>query len=424
MKNRKTEGLGFLSVVAVGIGGMIGGGIFAVLGLAVELAGGATPIAFIFAGIIALITSYSYAKLSVTFPSQGGTVTFLNRAFGTGIFTGGLNIMLWLSYVIMLSLYAYAFGSYASTFFPSHPIYKHMMISVAIALFMFLNLLGSRAVGESEELIVAFKVGILLFFIGVGFWSINSERLLTNWAPPLKLIAGGMIIFLAYEGFELIANTAGDVHDVKKLPLAYYTAVGFVILIYVLVATVTVGNLPLNQIISARDYALAEAAKPFLGEAGFLLIVIAALLSTSSAINATLYGAARVSYIIAKEGELPEVLERKVWNRPAEGLLITGFAALITANTLNLSGISTAGSAGFLLIFAAVNAANLKLHVKTSSNRVVPMIGIITCCTALAVLLTESKSLEGVTTFIFILTASFLIEYAYRKVSGREIVCR
>jgi amino acid transporter len=112
----KTEKIGYWSVVSIGIGGMVGGGIFAVLGLAVLLAHGGTPIAFLIAGIVSLVTSYSYAKLSVRFPSEGGTVVFLDRAFGVDLFTGSMNSLLWLSYVVMLALYAYAFGSYGATF--------------------------------------------------------------------------------------------------------------------------------------------------------------------------------------------------------------------------------------------------------------------------------------------------------------------
>ena len=104
--------------MAVGIGGMVGGGIFAVLGLSVQLAQGGAPIAFAIAGIVALLTNYAYVKLSIAFPSRGGTVTFLNQAFGKGIFTGGMNVLLWLSYIVMLSLYASAFGSYGAVFFP------------------------------------------------------------------------------------------------------------------------------------------------------------------------------------------------------------------------------------------------------------------------------------------------------------------
>lgn len=133
------------------------------------------------------------------------------------------------------------------------------------------------------------------------------------WASPLSLVAGGMIIFLAYEGFELMANTAEDVDNVDRtLPRAYYVAVIFVIVLYVLVAGVTVGSLPVDKIVSAKDYALAEAAKPFMGQFGFTLIVIAAMLSTASAINATIYGTARISYTVAKAGELPATLEKSL----------------------------------------------------------------------------------------------------------------
>ena len=163
----------------------------------------------------------------------------------------------------------------------------------------------------------------------------------------MQLVAGGMIIFLAYEGFELIANTAENVRNPRQtLPRAYFSAVGFVICLYVLISLVTVGNLSVDSIVAAEDYALAEAARPFLGTIGFTMIAAAALLSTGSAINATLYGTARVSYVIAKEGELPEGLEKEVWKRPIEGLLITSGLTLMVANLFDLSRISTMGSSG------------------------------------------------------------------------------
>jgi len=138
--------IGLLSAVSIGIGGMVGGGIFAVLGLAVQLAAGGTYVAFAIAGIVAVLTSYSYARLSVAYPSQGGTVEFLNQAFGTGILTGALNILLWFNYIITLSLYAYAFGSYGATFFSAElqPLMKHVLISGVIVVFTALNVLGSR----------------------------------------------------------------------------------------------------------------------------------------------------------------------------------------------------------------------------------------------------------------------------------------
>jgi amino acid transporter len=425
MKNDKS--MGYWSVVAIGIGGMVGGGIFAVLGLAVQLARGGTPLAFALAGMVALITSYSYARLSVTYPSQGGTVEFLNQAFGPGVFTGGLNVLLWLSYVVMLSLYAYAFGSYGASFFPpsTQLIWKHIFISGVVILLTALNIVGSRAVGKSEELIVGFKVAILLLFIGAGLWSVKVQQLApATWTSPIQLLAGGMIIFLAYEGFELIANTAGDVRNpIKTLPRAYYSAVGFVILLYILVSTVTVGNLPLPKIIEAKDYALAVAARPFLGGVGFIFIAIAALMSTGSAINATFYGASRISYIIAKDGELPGMLERKIWNRPIEGLLITAGLTLLIANLFDLSSISMMGSAGFLLIFAAVNAAHVRLCAKTKSHGWLAILGVAVCLSAFGILIWQRATTAPQELWLLgvMLVAAFTIEMSYRALTGREI---
>jgi amino acid transporter len=419
--------IGYWSVVAIGIGGMVGGGIFAVLGLAVELARGGTPIAFAIAGVVAMFTAYSYARLSATYISRGGTVGFLNRAFGTGIFSGGLNILLWLSYVIMLSLYAYAFGSYGASFFPeaSQLIWKHVLISAAVILFTCLNILGAKAVARSENYIVAFKILILLVFLVVGLFSINMQQLQPDtWTGTLELIAGGMIIFVAYEGFELIANTAGNVRNPKKiLPLAYYTAVGFVIILYVLIAAVTVGNLPVKDIITAQDYALAAAAKPFLGSIGFTMIAVAALLSTGSAINATLYGSARISYVIAKDGELPAQLEQKIWKKPIEGLLITSVLTLLVANLFDLSSISTMGSSGFLLIFAVVNIANARLATHTHSKKWLSICGAVLCLGAFVMLVVQRamKAPEELIVLAGMLVLAFAIEIIYRRVTGRTI---
>lgn len=423
MKNEKS--IGYWSAVSIGIGGMVGGGIFAVLGLAVNFSHGGAPIAFAIAGLVALVTAYSYSKLSVTFPSSGGTVEFLNQGLGTGILTGGLNILLWISYVVMLSLYSSAFGSYGATFFPQSDqiFWKHSLTSIVIVSFTLLNFLNAKMVGKSEEGIVLFKIIILVVFVVIGFWSINFENLApSTWNPPISLMAGGMIIFLAYEGFELIATTAGDVKNPKKiLPKAFYTCVLFVIGLYVMVSIVTVGNLSLDKIAESRDFALAESAKPFLGQVGFIAIAIAALLSTSSAINATLYGASKISYIIAKTGELPHNFERKIWNKPLEGLIITSLLTLVISNLFDLSSIAVIGSSGFLLIFAAVNFTNFRLHKKTFSKKWISMIGLIGCISALGVLVwqTTITSPENIWIFVIMVGVAFAIEVAYRKISKR-----
>lgn len=427
MANSDKDKIGYLELVSIGIGGMVGGGIFAVLGLSVQLSHGGAPIAFAIAGVVAILTAYSYARLSAYLPSQGGTVTFLDKAFGPGLFTGSINVLLWLSYIVMLSLYSYAFGSYGASFFhgPAQVIWKHIFISASIVIITGLNMLSAEVIGKAESYIVALKLAILILFIALGLKGIDMERISPgSWSPPLELIAGGMIIFLAYEGFELIANAAADTKNPKKtLPRAFYTSVVFVIILYILVAAVATGNLPVDKIVAAQDYALAEAARPFLGQFGFTLIAIAALFSTASAINATFYGSSRLSYTIAKDGELPEGLEKNVWNEPIEGLLITSGATLLIANLFNLSSISTMGSAGFLIIFAAVNAANIRLSKDTKSKAWISAVGMIACLLALGALFWQTAKTNPMRILVLgiMLAIAFGIEAAYRYVKKREI---
>ena len=418
--------MGFWAVVAIGVGGMVGGGIFAVLGLSVQLTGGGAPVAFLVGGAVALLTAYSYARLSVAYPSRGGTVEFLNRAFGRNLATGALNVLLWISYIVMLSLYSYAFGEYGAGLVGAEgdPLVKHLLLSASIVGLTAVNAVGATVVGEAEEWIVGIKIAILVGFAALGFMTVTPSSLAPQtWSAPLPLVAGGMLVFLAYEGFELIANTAGDVpNGAKMLPRAYFTAVGFVVVLYVAVAAATVGNLSVDQIVAARDYALAAAARPVLGQAGFTLIAVAAVLSTASAINATLYGAARVSYVVAKEGELPKLFERKVWKRPIEGLLITAGATLVIANLFDLSSIATLGSAGFLLIFAAVNAANARCAKDTHARAWIAWLGAAVCLIALGALIWETARQDPVrlTALLAMAALSLAAELAYRRFGPRS----
>lgn len=410
--------------ISIGIGGMVGGGIFAVLGLAVSIAKGATPIAFLIAGLIAFLTSYSYAKLSITYPDRGGTVKFMNIGFGIGVFSGGLNNLLWISYIIMLSLYASAFGSYAPNLFSitGESIDTHIFISFIILLATGINYYSIRVVGKIESYAVVIKLLILLAFVGVGIYGLmGNENLhqlaVSNWETPIKVLTGGMVIFVAYEGFELIANAAPDIENPKKnIPRSYFISVLFVIALYIVIAVITIGSLPFGDIAEAQDYVLAEAAKPILGKVGFTIITVAALISTFSAINASLYGGSRVSYELAEDDELPHELTKTLWNQPI-GLAITAFLTLIIANTLNLESISMAGSVGFLLIFAMVNYVAFKKSAEINGNKGITLLATILCLVALIVLIVQQaeSNLKGVLIAVGIVLGSFLIEFVYKK---------
>ncbi len=420
--------LGFWSAVSIGVGGMIGAGIFSILGPAVEISGPMVLVAFLIAGIVALINAYNYSRLSAAFPSAGGAVEFLIRGLGDNIATGGLNILLWAGYIIAMSLYVRAFAAYSAALFPALSGSQHAIMIGVMMFFTFLNFKGSKTVGRSELAIVSVKLALLLFFGVIGLFFIKPELLAPGEnASSLNIVFASAFVFLAYEGFGLIANTAEDIRDPKKnLSRAFYTSILIVAAVYLLVSASVVGNLPPEEVKKASDYALAEAAKPFLGSIGFALMSLAALFSTSSAINATLYGGANVSYILAKYGELPRNFERRLWRRGTEGLVITSLLVLLLALFLDLSSIAVIGSASFLIIYAGVGTAHYISRKRTGGNGSVILASIIADVLLFAFLVAYlgiSRPWVAVLV-ILVIFLSMVMEGVYRALSGRRMTPR
>jgi amino acid transporter len=422
--------IGLWSAVSIGVGGMIGAGIFSILGVAGQIAGNAVYLAFVIAGGIALFSTYSYAKLGARFPSAGGPVEFLVRGLGDGVLSGGINVLLWLGYVFALSLYARAFGSYASTFLGPHAsgIWVNVLGTGVVVLFTGLNFAGSRAVGRSELFIVATKVAILVLFAAVGLFFVKGELLsVARWPRPGNLLYASAVVFLAYEGFGLVTNAAEDMPDPRRtLPRALYLSVFISAFIYVAVSLAVIGNLPVARIIAAKDYALAEAARPFLGAVGFRLVSVAALFSTASAINATLYGGANVSYQVARDGQLPMFFDRMVWRKGVEGLVITSALVILCSNLLDLGGIAMLGSAAFLLVYCAVSIAHLRLWRETGARRWIVWCAIACCSGAFIVLAYYEAGHEPLTLAILagVVAFSFLFEWGYRRSTRRRLATR
>jgi len=416
--------IGTFSALSIGIGGMVGGGIFAVTGLTVELTKGSAPLAFVIAGIVALLTSYSYWKLSLYLPNNGGSVYFINKAFGSGVLTGSINNLLVLSYIILISIYAYAFGAYGARLFPAewYPWLKHVLISFVLILLALINYFSADLVIKSENSLNLIKMILLLVFLVVGFITpIKWEQMdTTNWVEPIAMISGAMIIFLNYEGFELIANASSNIKNPKKaLPIAYIGGVLIAICLYVLIVMVVVGHLSFSEIAKNSEHVLSEAAIQFMGKPGLIIISIAALLATSSAINATYYGSGRLTYSIAKSGELPSILEKTIHNQPVYGMIVFAVLSLFVANFIPLSAIATMGSAGFLLVFMIVNIANFKLYKKTHSSRIISFLAALACSIAFGALIYSTMKNASTRWEIIILlvmiAGSYLIEIGYRK---------
>lgn len=413
-KSSAARSIGLLGAIAIGIGGMVGGGIFAVLGVAATDAGGATPIAFLIGGAVSLLTAISYSKLSVTYPSAGGTVAFVDRVFGINELTGSLNVVLWAGYVATTALYASAFGHYAATLFvgdatPS-PLLLRGLIFAAVLGPWLVNLTNAGLVARTEGLIVGIKLVILGVVIAAGIPAVSSEALApSSWPSPLAVVAAGMLIFVAYEGFELIANASADVKNPHRtLPRAFLISVVTVIILYVLVSIVVVGSLSPAEIAKTADFALAQAASATLGSIGFTLVAIAAVLATLSAINATLYGSARLSYMIATEGELPDRFERLRWKEPI-GLHVTAGAGLAIAVALPLTSISAVASAIFLAVFTVVNLAAFRVGKRAGVRRPVAMAGAIGCAGSVVVLVMRSATTDAAALVMLVGLLSFAL---------------
>ncbi len=421
----KSSKINLIQAISIGVGGMVGGGIFAVLGLSVDLAGGGVLVSFLVAGIIAAITAYSYAKWSVAYPDSGGTVRFLNEGFGNGLLSGGLGNTLWVSYIIMLALYASAFGAYGSSLIHitgDKSLDAHILLSAILVISTAINYYSITVVGKVESIAVIVKLLILISFVVVGFFGLSdnpnfAQLDVSSWESPIALIAAGMIIFVAYEGFELIANSSPDISNPKRnIPLAFGISVVFVILLYLAIAAVTVGSVAFEDISAAQDYALAVAAKPKFGEVGFVVIGIAAMISTFSAINATILGGSRVNYEVAEDDELPSEFTRFVWGKPV-GLAVISVAALVLANTVDLESISSSGSMGFLIIFGMVNVAAFRKSKEIGSNKLLSLIGGLLCFIAFAILVNQQAQTNalGVGIALAIIALCFIGEFLFRK---------
>ena len=397
MKNKHSatnnEKLTLKEVIAMGIGGMVGGGIFSVLGLAITQAGHAAPFAFALGGCIALLTGLSYARLGLVFQSSGGSFTFLEHAFSSPNIAAMGGWLLLVGYVSTMALYAYTFGVYGSAMLGndgSNLVMHHLLESLILLTFLGVNLYGIKASGTSELLIVTVKMIILFLFALIGLFYVKGDHLLPVFNQGYSgVIMGAALIFVAYEGFELIPNAINEMEDPQRnLKPAIVWSIAITILVYVLVSLVAVGNLLPKEIIQYKEYALAVAAKPFLGQAGFLLIGLAALFSTASAINATLFGTARLGMVMATDKALPSAFgfRRKQNNIPWVSLIVITGVTIIFVNLSNLTIISSFASSTFLLLFALINLSACRLRQKIGGKVWLPISGLLLSLASWAVL--------------------------------------
>ncbi len=414
----------------MGVGGMVGGGIFSVLGISIGLAGHAAPLAFALGGMLALMTGWSYARLGLCFRSDGGSFTYLEHAFQHPNIAGLGGWLLIAGYIGTLSLYAYTFGAYGTALLGGQAhglLVHHFLESLILLLFLGINLYGAQVAGETEDMVVLVKVVILLGFAAIGLILADPSRLIPFFNQGgTGLFMGAALIFVAYEGFELIPNAVNESRNPRRdMPRAIMISIIVTALIYIVVSLVAVTNLSPDDINEYKEYALAVAAKPFLGKAGFVLIGMGAVLSTASAINATMFGTARLGSIMAKEHALPCAFAHRVRTTavPWVSLIVLTVITLAFVNLANLTMISSFASATFLLIFASVNLAAFRLRKKAGLHPLMPLLGLAGCLISWAVLIAYLWRYDG-NSLKWMLVAYLAISAAEFLFSERRLFIR
>lgn len=355
-----------IGAAAMGVGSMVGAGIFALLGQAGAIAGNATYISFLIGGLVALSSGYSYAKLGVKFPSSGGVMEFLLQGFGKGTFASTFSILFICSGIITMGMVSKTFGTYAASMVGNEHLVP-VFTSGIIILFVALNFIGSEMVSKAETLIVIVKLVILASFTCAGMFYVNWEHFNPANFPSSSTVLGSLAItYFAYTGFAVITNTAGSMSNPsKQLPRAIYLAIGFTIILYIGLTLVTFGNLSVSDVIKYKETALAEAAKPIFGSLGFVIISFAALLSTSSSLNANLFSNFQMANEESNEGDLSREFAAHLWKNGTKGLLFLGVTVLLLANFVDLTSIASIGSTATLLVTLTVHIGHFRIRKKT-----------------------------------------------------------
>jgi len=382
---RLSREMRLVDVTMIGVGAMIGAGIFVLTGIAAGVAGPALLLVFLLNGLVAALTAAAYAELGGAIHGAGGGYLWIKRALPdpSGFLSGWMD---WFAHAVACSLYALGFGAYFKEVLavlgvpafatPVVPVEIWVAIA-ACSLFAYINYRGASETGKAGSVVTIGKVAIIAAFIVAGLWAMAQR---TGWqgafTPFLSEGLGGVfaamgLTFIAFEGYEIIAQTSEEVEDPKRnVPRAVFLSLMIVVPIYLLVAFVAVGavvppaGVPVTAYLAAeKEVALVKAADQFVVGGG-VVILVGGLLSTLSALNATIYSSSRVAFAMARDASLPKAVARIHARRstPHVAIAISTLLIIGMAVALPIEEVAAAASVMFLLLFGGVNLAVIRLR--------------------------------------------------------------
>ena len=376
-KQNKTGSIGVVGATAIGVGGMMGAGLYTLLGLAANSAGVWLPVSFLIGGIVAAFSVYSYSKLGMKYPDRGGAAKFLLKEFGDGLLAGGMNVFQYIGWIIAMALYATGFAEYACQLLgksSSGWLGKAISIGIVIVV-MAINIMGSKQVARAQTAIIAFELLILLSFVAVGLTKLHVPTITSsNSGNIVGILSAAGLLYVTYEGFGVVTNAAGSmVNPKKQLPQALFFSLGIVMLIYIVASVVVVMTLGVQGAVANQGHVLATAGKLVLGN----------------------------------------------W-----GLFITSLIVCIFVVIFPLSAVGEMASLAFLLVYAMVNLGYLRIAGQTGAKRWILICSVVLNLALFALLFIQTILNHETLTWISVialLIISFLVELAWRKKNKRNL---
>lgn len=376
-KQNKTGSIGVVGATAIGVGGMMGAGLYTLLGLAANSAGVWLPVSFLIGGIVAAFSVYSYSKLGMKYPDRGGAAKFLLKEFGDGLLAGGMNVFQYIGWIITMALYATGFAEYACRLLgKSSSGWLGKAISIGIVIVVVaINIMGSKQVARAQTAIIAFELLILLSFVAVGLTKLHVPTITSsNSGNIVGILSAAGLLYVTYEGFGVVTNAAGGmVNPKKQLPQALFFSLGIVMVIYIVASVVVVMTLGVQGAVANQGHVLATAGKLVLGN----------------------------------------------W-----GLFITSLIVCIFVVIFPLSAVGEMASLAFLLVYAMVNLGHLRIAGQTGAKRWILICSVVLNLALFALLFIQTILNHETLTWISVialLIISFLVELAWRKKNKRNL---
>ncbi len=409
--------------VFLGIGAMVGAGIFALLGQAGAIAGSAVWISFLAAGLVSLALGYAMAKMGTHYPSSGGLITYLIKGFGNGRLVG---VAAWLGYltaiVVVGAMVAVSFGEYGSAIVVGDnnaTLWTKFFASALVLVTTFLCIIGPRTIDRAQSVIVIGLLAVFAIFVLVTLTHLDTHLLAPSGYPSTRSIVSSVALtFFAYLGFAVISFTGGDLADpTRNIPRAMYLALGVTTVLYVAIALGVFGTLTVDQVVKYGPTAIAEAVRPTLGDAGFAAMAVAALLATASSVTATLYASEGLTSALAEVGQFPTVFGTTSRLGRHGGLWITTFATLLFVNVFDLGALASIGSAVSLAVFVLVGVAAIRLRETIGAHLSIVLAGVLFSVVVLIVFAvdTYSNDREAFWTMIILPVLALGLDAAWKR---------